>query len=65
MMQAYLDYNATAPVRPEVAAAMAEMLGRTGNPSSVHQAGRKARALLEDARGAAIPTPVRKILASL
>ena len=50
MMQAYLDYNATAPVRPEVAAAMAEMLGRTGNPSSVHQAGRKARALLEEAK---------------
>jgi cysteine desulfurase len=51
-MQSYLDYNASAPVRPEVALAMADALGRTGNPSSVHQAGRKARAALEDARAA-------------
>jgi cysteine desulfurase len=46
----YLDYNASAPVRPEVALAMAEALGRAGNPSSVHQAGREARARLEEAR---------------
>jgi cysteine desulfurase len=46
----YLDYNATAPVRPEVAQAMAAALGQTGNPSSVHQAGRAARRLLEHAR---------------
>jgi cysteine desulfurase len=46
----YLDCNATAPVRPEVAQAMAAALGRTGNPSSVHRAGREARALLEQAR---------------
>lgn len=46
----YLDYNANALVRPEAAAAMAEMLSRAGNPSSVHQAGRTARALLDDAR---------------
>jgi cysteine desulfurase len=46
----YLDYNATAPVRPEVADAMALALGQTGNPSSVHQAGRAARRLLERAR---------------
>src|SRR5919106_1593234 len=51
-MKTYLDYNATAPVRPEVAMAMAATLGRTGNPSSVHQAGREARALLENARAA-------------
>jgi cysteine desulfurase len=49
-MQSYLDYNATAPVRPEAALAMAAALGRTGNPSSVHRAGREARALLEQAR---------------
>jgi cysteine desulfurase len=49
-MLSYLDYNATAPVRPEVIEAMAAALGRTGNPSSVHGAGRKARAALEHAR---------------
>ena len=51
-IQAYLDYNASAPVRPEVIEAVAAALGRTGNPSSVHQAGREARALLEHARAA-------------
>ena len=52
MTRCYLDYNATAPVRPEVTLAVAAALGRTGNPSSVHQAGREARALLEHARAA-------------
>jgi cysteine desulfurase len=47
---AYLDWNATAPVRPEVAAAMAEALARCGNPSSVHRFGRAARQALEAAR---------------
>jgi cysteine desulfurase len=51
-MRRYLDYNATAPVRPEVALAMADALARTGNPSSVHHAGRAARAALEQARAA-------------
>jgi cysteine desulfurase len=51
-IRSYLDYNATAPVRPEVLDEMAAALGRTGNPSSVHGAGREARALLEQARGA-------------
>jgi cysteine desulfurase len=46
----YLDWNATAPVRPEVAAAMADTLGRAGNPSSVHGWGREARRALEAAR---------------
>jgi cysteine desulfurase len=46
----YLDYNATAPVRPEVAAAVAETLSTVGNPSSVHGFGRAARARLETAR---------------
>jgi cysteine desulfurase len=49
-MLTYLDYNATAPARPEVSETVAAALGRTGNPSSVHQAGRKARAVLEEAR---------------
>ena len=47
----YLDYNATAPVRPEAAAAVADALSRAGNPSSVHRAGRAARAAVEKARG--------------
>jgi cysteine desulfurase len=50
MTSVYLDYNATAPVRPEARAAMLEALDSVGNPSSVHAAGRKARALLERAR---------------
>jgi cysteine desulfurase len=46
----YLDYNATAPVRPEAAAAVAQALQAGGNPSSVHAAGRAARARVEQAR---------------
>lgn len=46
----YLDYNATAPVRPQVAAAMAETLAQVGNASSVHGFGRSAQARLERAR---------------
>jgi cysteine desulfurase len=49
-MSVYLDYNATAKVRPEAAAAMARALEIGGNPSSVHAAGRAARAIVEDAR---------------
>lgn len=48
----YLDYNATAPVRPEAAAAMADALGEVGNPSSVHRFGRAARKRVEDGRKA-------------
>jgi cysteine desulfurase len=46
----YLDYNATAPIRPAVAEAVARALGVTGNPSSVHAEGRTARGLIEEAR---------------
>ncbi|WP_299617240.1 cysteine desulfurase family protein [Pelagibius sp.] len=49
-MTAYLDYNATAPLRPEAQAAMVEALAEPGNPSSVHGAGRRARRLVEEAR---------------
>jgi cysteine desulfurase len=49
---AYLDDNATAPLKPAVIDAVAAALGRVGNPSSVHQAGRAARRALEDARAA-------------
>ncbi len=50
-MSVYLDYNATAKVRPEAAAVVAEALEAVGNPSSVHAAGRSARAWVERARG--------------
>ncbi|MEZ5931366.1 MAG: cysteine desulfurase family protein [Alphaproteobacteria bacterium] len=46
----YLDYNATAPVKPEVIDAMAEAMASVGNPSSVHAAGRAARKRLSRAR---------------
>ncbi len=46
----YADYNATAPLRPEARAAVASALEQTGNPSSVHAEGRKARALVEASR---------------
>jgi cysteine desulfurase len=47
----YLDYAATAPLDPAVAAAMHECLTREfGNPSSLHAAGRRARGLVEAAR---------------
>lgn len=48
----YADYNATAPLRPEAKAAMLRAMELTGNPSSVHSEGRKARALVEGARDA-------------
>jgi len=48
----YLDYNATAPLRPEAAAAVEAALQATGNPSSVHGFGRRARRRVEDAREA-------------
>lgn len=48
--RAYLDHNATSPVRPEVAAAVAGALALPGNPSSVHAEGRAARAALDQAR---------------
>jgi cysteine desulfurase len=48
--EAYLDWNATAKLRPEAQAAVTAALDVTGNPSSVHAAGRAARRLIEDAR---------------
>jgi cysteine desulfurase len=50
LSRVYLDYNATAPIRPLAAAAVAEALAIGGNPSSVHAAGRAARAVVERAR---------------
>jgi len=50
--ETYLDWNATAPLRPEAAAAIAEALTLGGNPSSVHRRGRAARQLVERSREA-------------
>lgn len=47
---AYLDANASEPLRPEAAAAAVEAMRLPGNPSSIHGAGRAARAVLEQAR---------------
>ncbi|TPD63255.1 cysteine desulfurase [Emcibacter nanhaiensis] len=47
---AYLDYNATVPVRPEVIEEMSRALAAGGNASSVHTIGRKAKATLEKSR---------------
>ncbi len=46
----YLDWNASAPLRPEAREAVAAALEVTGNPSSVHAEGRAARAIVERAR---------------
>lgn len=49
-MAIYLDYNATAPIRPEAREAANAAMDLLGNPASVHAAGRAARALVEAAR---------------
>ncbi|HEY0646466.1 cysteine desulfurase family protein [Phenylobacterium sp.] len=49
-MSVYLDHNATAKVRPQAIAAMTHVLENVGNPSSIHAAGRAARAVMEQAR---------------
>jgi cysteine desulfurase len=46
----YLDFNATAPLRPEARAAVVAAMDCAGNASSVHHEGREARALVEAAR---------------
>lgn len=57
----YFDYNATTPLDPGVRDAMLPFFGEIwGNPSSVHHVGRKARALLDDARDRAAKFLVAK-----
>jgi cysteine desulfurase len=61
----YLDWNATAPLRPEAREAMASAFELCGNPSSVHAEGRQARRLLEDARATiarALGVPPRSVI---
>src|ERR1700734_4088074 len=48
--RAYLDYNATAPLRAKAREAALAAMETTGNPSSVHAEGRAARRIVEDAR---------------
>jgi cysteine desulfurase len=48
--RAYLDHNATTPLRPVAAEAMARAFALPGNPSSIHAEGRAARAVVEAAR---------------
>jgi cysteine desulfurase len=47
---AYLDHAATTPMRAGAVAAMVEEMGRTGNASSLHTSGRRARRVVEEAR---------------
>ncbi|MCX5155234.1 cysteine desulfurase family protein [Streptomyces sp. NPDC054949] len=49
---AYLDHAATTPMLPEAAAAMTAQFAATGNASSLHAAGRRARRTVEEAREA-------------
>lgn len=51
-MPVYLDHAATTPLSPEALAALTRELARTGNPSSLHASGRRARRAVEDAREA-------------
>lgn len=52
-MRIYLDHNATTPVAPAVADAVAEVMrAEFGNPSSVHHFGQRAKAVLDQARAA-------------
>jgi cysteine desulfurase len=48
--RAYLDYNATAPLRPAARDATIAAMETLGNPSSIHAEGRAARMLMEEAR---------------
>ncbi len=49
-MPAYLDHAATTPLSAEALAALTRELARTGNPSSLHGSGRRARRAVEEAR---------------
>jgi cysteine desulfurase len=46
----YLDHAATAPMLPEAIEAMTSELAQLGNPSSLHNAGRRARRVVEESR---------------
>lgn len=46
----YLDHAATTPMLPAAVAALSDALGRTGNASSLHSSGRRARRAVEEGR---------------
>jgi cysteine desulfurase len=48
--EVYLDHAATSPLLPEAIEAMTEELRHLGNPSSLHNAGRRARRVVEESR---------------
>ncbi|MBG0832263.1 cysteine desulfurase [Planomonospora sp. ID67723] len=50
MQSAYLDHAATTPMLPEAIEAMTAHLGRVGNASSLHAAGRRTRQVVEESR---------------
>ncbi len=50
MHRIYFDHNATTPLHPEVKSAIIESLDVFGNPSSLHEDGRRARTLIETSR---------------
>ena len=53
MERVYLDHNATSSLRPRVARLWRELSAEgLGNPSSLHASGRRARAVIDDARAA-------------
>ena len=61
----YLDWNATAPLRPEAREAVLAALAQPANPSSVHGFGRKARLAAEQARAqvaALVGTEARRVV---
>lgn len=61
MRTIYFDYNATTPLDPEVREATLPFLTEVwGNPSSIHHVGRRARALLDEARDRAATVLVCK-----
>jgi cysteine desulfurase len=48
--RAYLDHAASTPMLPEAVSALAEQLATTGNASSLHTSGRRARRVVEESR---------------
>ncbi|MCQ1949462.1 cysteine desulfurase [Arthrobacter sp. zg-Y859] len=49
-MPVYLDHAATTPISASALAALTSELSRSGNPSSLHGSGRRARMVVEDSR---------------
>ncbi|HET9989662.1 MAG TPA: aminotransferase class V-fold PLP-dependent enzyme, partial [Kofleriaceae bacterium] len=61
----YLDYNATSPLHPAARAALSDALDAIGNPSSIHDEGRRMRARISRARtqvAALLGRPVEQVL---